>query len=80
MTDKEIMEARNLLAKSEGIFAEQAGAAALAGVLRYKKKIEENSKVVCLVTGHGLKEPTTAVRGEVKEVRAHTNVLGKIFR
>jgi threonine synthase len=80
LTDKEIMEARNLLAKSEGIFAEQAGAAALAGVLRYKKKIEENSKVVCLVTGHGLKEPTTAVRGEVKEVRAHTNVLGKIFR
>jgi threonine synthase len=80
VSDKEIMKTREMLARMEGIFTEQAGAVALAGLLKFKDRIEENSKVVCLVTGHGLKEPTTEVRGNVKEIKADKRILKRIFR
>ncbi|MDY6774109.1 MAG: threonine synthase [Candidatus Nanohaloarchaea archaeon] len=54
VTDEEILEAKKLLAEREGIYAEEAGAAGLAGILKESRKFEDGT-VVCPVTGHGLK-------------------------
>lgn len=64
VTDEEILNAYHLLAEKEGIFAEPASAASLAGVIKHSMMgyFKENSKVVCVLTGHGLKDPDTAIR------------------
>jgi len=63
VTDNEILEAYKLLAKEEGIFVEPASAASLAGVIKYYKNgiFKNGSTVVCTCTGHGLKDPDTAL-------------------
>lgn len=63
LTDEEILAAQKLLTEKEGIFCEPASAASIAGAIRDIKsgKIEEGSKVVCTLTGHGLKDPDTAI-------------------
>ncbi len=63
-TDAEILAAQKLLAEKEGIFCEPASAAALAGAIRdiNSGKIPEGSKIVCTLTGHGLKDPDTAIK------------------
>ncbi|AYA25862.1 threonine synthase [Rhodococcus rhodochrous J3] len=63
-TDEEILEAYRLLAKSESIFVEPASAASIAGLLAASKEgwLERGLKVVCTVTGNGLKDPDTALR------------------
>jgi threonine synthase len=63
VTDSEILEAYKLLAKTEGIFAEPASCASLAGVLKQRKNglIDEGAKVVAVLTGNGLKDPNTAM-------------------
>ncbi len=60
--DAEILYAYRLLAKSEGVFAEPASAASVAGLKMMcdSGKIEDDATVVCTLTGHGLKDPTTA--------------------
>lgn len=63
VTDEEILEAYQLLAQKEGVFAEPASCASIAGL---KKQIEsgavpKGSKVVCVLTGNGLKDPSTAI-------------------
>lgn len=55
VSDDEISAAQLLLAREEGVFAEPAGAAALAGLM--KSKVEETDRVVVLATGSGLKNP-----------------------
>ncbi len=67
VTDDEILEAQRWLASNEGIFVEPASAASIAGLLKccddsrkpnYSLgKIAEGSRIVCTVTGHGLKDP-----------------------
>ncbi|MDX1811341.1 MAG: threonine synthase [Gammaproteobacteria bacterium] len=63
-SDEEILAAQKLLANHEGIFCEPASATSLAGALRDidNGKIEEGSKIVCTLTGHGLKDPDTAIK------------------
>jgi len=63
-TDEEILTAQKFLAEKEGIFCEPASAASLAGALNDIKsgKIPEGSSVVCTLTGHGLKDPDTAIK------------------
>jgi threonine synthase len=78
VTDREILKARELLARREGLFAEPAGAAALAGILKARGKIGKGSRVVCLVTGHGLKTPYTGVRGRVRDAGLGIE-LDKVF-
>jgi threonine synthase len=58
VSDNEIMRAQRLLADQEGIFAEPASAASLAGLAKARKLrlIEPNVVVVCVITGHGLKD------------------------
>ena len=55
VNDKEIIKAMQLLDKKEALLSEPAGAASLAGLLKTKEQVEKGSKVVCLITGHGLK-------------------------
>jgi len=78
--DKEILRARELLAKREGLFAEPGGSAAFAGILKSKEKIEKGSRVVCLVTGHGLKSPRTGVKGKPIDVSGDVSAVKKLFR
>lgn len=61
--DEEILKTQKLLAMNEGIFCEPASATSLAGALNDIKtgKIPEGSKIVCTLTGHGLKDPDTAI-------------------
>ena len=62
--DEEILATQKLLAEKEGVFCEPASATSLAGAMRDIKsgKIPEGSKVVCTLTGHGLKDPDTAIK------------------
>ena len=63
VTDAEILSAQRLLAQEEGIFAEPASAASLAGVLKHAQKglFDPGDTVVCVLTGHGLKDPDIAI-------------------
>ena len=62
-SDEVILAAQKLLAEQEGIFCEPASATSLAGAIEDIKsgKIAEGSKIVCTLTGHGLKDPDTAI-------------------
>lgn len=62
-TDEVILAAQKLLAEKEGIFCEPASATSLAGAMMdiNSGKIPEGSKIVCTLTGHGLKDPDTAI-------------------
>lgn len=62
VTDDEIIEAYRLLAQ-EGIFCEPASAASVAGVLRLAQEgfFRAGQRVVCVLTGHGLKDPDRAI-------------------
>ncbi|MGE5417419.1 MAG: threonine synthase [Acidobacteriota bacterium] len=64
VTDEEILEAYEFVAKKEGIFCEPASAASIAGVLKMGSfgKFKKEQKVVCILTGHGLKDPDIAVK------------------
>src|SRR5439155_10793697 len=59
VSDDEILAAYRLLADTEGIFCEPASAASVAGLLRYGA--DGARRVVCVLTGHGLKDPQTAL-------------------
>lgn len=63
-SDEEILAAQKLLTEKEGIFCEPASATSLAGAMRDIKsgKIPEGSKIVCTLTGNGLKDPDTAIK------------------
>jgi threonine synthase len=70
VTDKQILEAYRLIARSEGIFVEPASAASIAGLLMTARdgRIPSGSTVVCTVTGNGLKDPDWAISGAPKPV------------
>jgi threonine synthase len=80
VSDREILEAKDMLSRHEGLFAEPAGAASLAGLIKTKGKIPGGSRVVCLITGHGLKTPFTGIRGKAKEIGKSPKVLDNIFK
>jgi threonine synthase len=61
VTDAEILDAYRLVASTEGVFCEPASAAAVAGLLRYGPRGAR--RVVCVLTGHGLKDPQAALEG-----------------
>jgi threonine synthase len=64
VTDDEILAAYHLLAEKAGLFGEPASAAPLAGLLKLTRQGRDFSKsrIVCIVTGNGLKDPDTAVK------------------
>jgi len=62
VTDGEILAAQRLLAQREGVFCEPASAASVAGLLKYRENgLPRGDTVVCVLTGHGLKDPQTAI-------------------
>lgn len=64
VSDKEIIAAYRLLAVAEGIFVEPASAASVAGLLKLARKgffKKSKIKIVCVLTGHGLKDPARAI-------------------
>jgi threonine synthase len=65
VTDEQILSAYRLLSEREGVFVEPASAAGVAGLLKARAAgaIEAGSVAVCTLTGHGLKDPDTAVAG-----------------
>jgi threonine synthase len=60
VTDEEILDAYRFLASGEGVFCEPASAAGVAGLLKYGAP-EGAARIVCVLTGHGLKDPQTAL-------------------
>jgi threonine synthase len=59
VTDEQILAAYRFLAAGEGVFCEPASAAGVAGLLHHGAR--EAERVVCVLTGHGLKDPQTAL-------------------
>lgn len=66
VSDDEILNAYKLLASKEGVFVEPASAASVAGILKLNSKgyfkSFKNPKAVCILTGHGLKDPDRAIK------------------
>ena len=65
VSDEQILNAYRWLADSEGVFCEPASAASVAGVLAHGLPVADGGDpphtVVCVLTGHGLKDPDTAL-------------------
>jgi len=83
-SDEEILHVQKLLAQAEGIFCEPASAAGLAGVLKDLElgRIGEGSTIVCTLTGHGLKDPDTAIAQSAKPltVDAELKEIERVIR
>jgi len=64
VTDDEILAAYRMIAATEGIFCEPASAASVAGVIKSNARnlFKKGDVVVCTLTGHGLKDPDTAIK------------------
>jgi threonine synthase len=70
VTDRQILAAYRLLAQREGVFVEPASAASVAGLLQARENglVAAGERVVCTVTGNGLKDPDWAIAGAPKPV------------
>ncbi len=70
VTDKQILEAYKLVARSEAVFVEPASAASVAGLLMTAQdgRLPRGSRVVCTVTGNGLKDPDWAINGAPRPI------------
>ncbi|WP_413828681.1 threonine synthase [Methanobrevibacter sp. UBA412] len=83
VSDDEILAAQLELARKEGVGVEPASAASIAGVKRLvnEGEIDKGEKVVCIVTGHLLKDPNTAINActKPKEVSADLNKIKELL-
>ena len=70
VSDEQILAAYSLLASREGIFCEPASAAAFAGLMKLHQRGLglANQRVVCIITGTGLKDPDLAARSVQSEI------------
>lgn len=71
VTDEKIVEAYKLIAFCEGVFAEPASAASVAGLIQAHEKglVKAGSDIVCVLTGNGLKDPDNAIKFANAEVQ-----------
>ncbi|OGO23491.1 MAG: threonine synthase [Chloroflexi bacterium RBG_16_50_9] len=76
VSDEEILSAQKILASEAGIFGEPASAASLAGLIKLaKKRVDFSEKiVVCVVTGTGLKDTETALKGALPFLEIPANL------
>lgn len=81
-TDEEILAAQRLLAEREGVFCEPASATSVAGALRDVRsgRIPAGSRLVCTLTGHGLKDPDIVIAQCGEQVRTIPAQLGAVRR
>ncbi|NCC97843.1 MAG: pyridoxal-phosphate dependent enzyme, partial [Synergistales bacterium] len=82
--DSEILAAQSLLASKEGVFAEPASCAGLAGLLKLKNvgKLPHSIKVVTVLTGNGLKDPNVLLSSipPIEPVPGEWSSLEELFR
>ena len=76
VSDLEIINAYKFLGKNEGIFCEPASAASIAGLIKRKDEVPENSTIVCVLTGNGLKDPNCAIKNN--DATFHTDIKPNI--
>lgn len=76
VTDPEILDAQKMLARVEGLFVEPASASSIAGLIKLVRygAIDRDECVVCVTTGHGLKDPDTAVKVSEKPVEVDAEI------
>lgn len=87
VSDKEILDSYKYLASSEGLFVEPASAASVAGLLKlvrkgyFKAKQKRKIRIVCVLTGHGLKDPDRAILSlrKPKSIRANINSVLRVI-
>jgi threonine synthase len=81
VTDEQILEAYHWVASSEGVFCEPASAASVAGLLAHGLPVADGmaqpESVVCVLTGHGLKDPDSAI-GKAPAVTGCKAELGAV--
>ena len=80
VTDEEILNAYKLLASTEGVLAEPASAASVAGLIKVKEQVKEGSKIVCILTGNGLKDPDNAIKHSNCDVKKTAADMDEILR
>lgn len=82
VTDEEIVETYKLIAANEGILCEPASAASVAGLIKANKAglVESGSKIVCILTGNGLKDPDSAIKYSDAEVKKTSSELNDILK
>ncbi|HIE14277.1 TPA: threonine synthase [Candidatus Bathyarchaeota archaeon] len=75
VTDREILEAQKLLAEKEGIFVEPASASSIAGLKKIIESgaIDKDESVVCVATGHGLKDPDIIMKISPKPLEVNAD-------
>lgn len=83
VSDEEIIKAYKLIASCEGVLAEPASAASVAGLIKFKNKINTGARIVCVLTGNGLKDPDNAIKysnADVKKTPAELNEILKVMK
>lgn len=82
VTDEEIIEAYKLIAANEGILCEPASAASVAGVIKAHKAglVDAGSKIVCVLTGNGLKDPDSAIKYSGTDVKKTSSDINDILK
>lgn len=80
VTDEEIVKAYKLIASCEGVFCEPASAASVAGLIKFKNRVTAGSKVACVLTGNGLKDPDNAIKYSNADVKHTSADLNEILR
>ncbi len=80
VTDEEILKAYKLIASCEGVLAEPASAASVAGLIKVKDTVKSGSKIVCVLTGNGLKDPDNAIKYANDEVKKTSADMTDILR
>jgi threonine synthase len=88
VSDEDILAAQRWLAQHEGVFVEPASAAPIAGLFKCCdsreaacsfREIPKGSRIVCTVTGHGLKDPDVIIR-QLKELNSITATVSDVRR
>lgn len=83
VSDAEILDAYETLANREGLFVEPASAASVAGLRKSiaAGKIDKNGRIVCVLTGHGLKDPaaTQLIRNKIRQAASTVEAVEKIL-
>jgi threonine synthase len=82
VSDEEILEAQKLLARKEGIGVEPASASTIAGLKKLLEsgEIQRDERIVCVATGHALKDPEIIIKSSEKPIscEADINKLKKV--
>jgi threonine synthase len=76
VTDDEILDAQKTLSRLEGLFVEPASASSIAGLKKLVENgtVDKEERVVCVTTGHGLKDPDVAIRMSEKPIEVDAEI------